>query len=764
MRAHCYILFFILLISGFAQAQKVALVLSGGGAKGLAHVGVIKALEENEIPIDYIVGTSMGAIVGGFYAAGYSASQIEQIILSKGFQDWVNGIIGDNYNYFYSKEEDNAAWLSLNLAVDSSFNARLNSNLASDLSLNFALSELLAQPSQKANYNFDSLFIPFRAIASDIFTQNEVILKEGNLSQAIRASFTVPFFYRPIKLNDQYLFDGGVYNNFPVDVAKDEFDPDIIIGVNVASKRFSEYPYDEDEKLISQSLLFMLLDKTDPDAVGENGIYIEPGLGNYSALDFIYANNIIDSGYVAAIEKMPEIKKKVSRRENCEELNEKRLDYVLGMKPLLFNNIKFIGFRSSQRRYIRSLFNIKKQTLNIQDIKKGYYKLISEEYFRNIYPNIIYNEETQSYDFEIYGRPRSNLKVEIGGNVASRGISQIFLGLELTNFNRFLFNYGANFYTGRFYQSMQLRTRINLPILNQVYIEPEFVYNHWDYLNANDILFEGNDVSLIDQEDRRAAINIGLPVGVRNKLVITSGYFNNNDQFSNNEVLVSSDTLDRMNLEGFRHGISFSRSSLNRRQYASQGNLVKVALNYFTAQEEYLPGSTALLAESIIQKHEWLRLELKAAQYFRIGKYKPGYYLQGMLSNQPFFSNYKATLINSPGFYPLQDSKTLFLPNFRAFNYIAAGMRNVYSISRNFDLRLEGYVFKPLRQIRETETQMPRFEDNFSKMYFAGTAGAVFHSPVGPISLSFNYYDDPRHKWGILLHFGYLIFNKRSLE
>ncbi len=746
------------------HAQKVALVLSGGGAKGLAHVGVIKALEENEIPIDYIVGTSMGAIVGGFYAAGYSADEIERIVKSKGFQNWVNGIIGEDYNYYYSKEDANASWLSLNLMVDSSFNTRLNSNLASDLSLNFALTELLAQSSEKANYNFDSLFIPFRAMASDLFTQNQIVLKSGNLNQAIRASFTVPFFYRPIKLDNKYLFDGGVYNNFPVDVAKAEFNPDYIIGVNVASKRFSQYPYEEDEKLIGQSLLFMLLDKTDPDAIGDKGIYIEPGLTKYSALDFIYANNIIDSGYVAAMAKIAEIKSEVTARKTCEEINQAREEYILDMKPLLFKEIKFIGFKSSQRRYIRSLFNIKKHALSILDIKEGYYKLISEEYFKNIYPNIVYDSLEKTYDFEIYGKPRRNLKVEFGGNIATRSISEMFLGLEFTNFNRFLFNYGASFYTGRFYQSMHLRTRINIPILNQLYIEPEYLYNHWDYLNANDILFEEKNESIIDQEDRLLGLNIGMPIGIKNKLEISSGLFINNDTYSNNDVLVSTDTLDVLFLDGFRAGMTFSRNNMNRKQYASSGTYLKVSVNYFSALERYYPGNTSMTFEDIRQRHQWLRLEVKAAQYFQLGKYKPGYLIQAMASNQPFLHNYTATIINTPGFYPFQDSKTLFLPNFRAFNFVAAGFRQVYSIRRNLDFRLEGFVFKTLQDIVETNNNSPKLEADLTSIFLAGTAGVVYHSPVGPISLSLNYYDDPTNQLGVLFHFGYLIFNKRSLE
>ncbi|MEQ8531583.1 MAG: patatin-like phospholipase family protein, partial [Imperialibacter sp.] len=228
----------------------MALVLSGGGAKGLAHAGVIKALEENNIPIDYIVGTSMGSIVGGFYAAGHSADQIMEIALSQDIQNWVKGVIRDDYNYYYTQKDPDARWMSVELSLDSAFTASFSANIAEDHALNFALAEHLAQASRKAAYNFDSLFVPFRAMAAEVFTQQAVLLSDGNLSDALRASMTVPFFFRPIKFDGKYLFDGGIYNNFPVDIAIEEFKPDIIIGVNVASKVYTEYPSKEADHLV----------------------------------------------------------------------------------------------------------------------------------------------------------------------------------------------------------------------------------------------------------------------------------------------------------------------------------------------------------------------------------------------------------------------------------------------------------------------------------------------------------------------------------
>src|SRR6185369_7651653 len=258
----------ILILSFFSftnlAQQKVGLVLSGGAAKGIAHIGVLKALEENEIPIDYVVGTSMGGIVGGCYAAGMSPSQIEAIMTSKSFLDWVNGRIEEKNKYFYYKKDDEPSFLKLNLSLDSTFNVFFNTSLANDLALNFALTQTLAQPSSVAKENFDSLFVPLRIMAADIFTQTQVELKDGVLSDALRATQTAPFFFTPIRVNGKYLFDGGVYNNFPVDVLQKNFKPDVIIGCNVSSKVYDQYTYGEDEKMISRSLLYMLLDKSDP--------------------------------------------------------------------------------------------------------------------------------------------------------------------------------------------------------------------------------------------------------------------------------------------------------------------------------------------------------------------------------------------------------------------------------------------------------------------------------------------------------------------
>lgn len=748
-----------------AVGQKVGLVLSGGGAKGIAHIGVLKALEENDIPIDYIVGTSMGGIIGGCYAAGLSPYEIEEIVLSDQFLRWVNGHPEEGHNYYYHRSDDNPGFLRLNLSLDSSLNVQFNSSIASDVSLNFALAEIMAQASAISGNNFDSLFIPLRVVAADIFTQNEVVLSKGSLSNALRATQTVPYFYNPIRVDGKYLFDGGVYNNFPVDVAKKEFNPDVLIGVNVSTKIFSEYPYDRDDKLISTSLLYLLLDKSDPMLLSDSGVYIQPDLKGYTSFDFGRAKSLIDSGYVQTIRQIEEIRSKIPASQSCESVAQKRNIFNTRSRPFLFDGLSFQGFSDRQEKYIQRVFNLhpnRPRALYYSEIKRGYFKLVSEDYFSNVYPNILFDTSTNQFSLMLSRRPQKNFQVDFGGVISTRDFSNIFLGFNYYKFNNNLKHFFVGVQTGNFYKSIEGKVRIDFPFFDEFYIEPFMLFSSRDYLQGQD-LFRVVTPTVLKRFDRRLGVNLGWPVSNRFKSVVHVEGINNSDRYVNNDVFVSTDTLDVLKLGGFKAGVELSSNTLNRKQYASAGKNFSASVNYYNLVENYEPGNTSTQTARIRNTHQWFRLALRAEQYLNKGWYRPGYLLEGMLSNQPYFTNHFGTIINAPSFSPLQDSRTLMLENFRAFNYVAGGVRNVFSLRNRLDLRLEGYLFKPLNYIFRKPDQEAFRGANLDKMFFTGTAGLVFHSPIGPMSLSVNYYDDPKHQLGVLLHAGFLIFNRHSI-
>ena len=747
-------------------------MLSGGGAKGLSHIGTLKALEENNIPIDYITGTSMGGIVGALYAAGYSPEQIEKIALTTDFQDWVSGRYKSDYSYYFQKSSINASMITAKLSIDTALRMSIRNNLVNDIPLNFALMELLSQASAIAKDNFDNLFIPYRCMVSDVFSQTSITVKSGSLAEAVRATMTVPLIYRPIKLDNKYVFDGGLYNNFPADVMQKEFKPDYMIGVNVSAKNFKEYPKNGDERLMNRLMLFMFLSKSDSTLIGENGTYIQPELQDYTASNFNPVAALIKQGYDATMADMPQILAKVRRRINTKDLALRRNEFNNKKPKLVFNEVTVTGVNSQQKRYIERLFRRDKATFDLADIRQGYYKLVADETFETIYPKIAYNAKSDSYNFEIVAQPKKSFKVELGGNISSRPISTVFLGIQYNYLDRKAYTFGADFYSGRFYESAQLNGRIDYPSRLPFFLAAEMTYNHFNFFNNSQIFIENPHPTYIEQADRKIELKAGIPLNRNTRITLGTSFINNNDRYSPTNSFNTGDILDKTVFNGLRSTFAFEQNTFNRKQYATAGRNFVFNLNFFTGKENYDPGNisrNSILPASDIQlirkMRQWFSLKLSDENYFfHQGKYTLAYQAEAVVSNQPLFTNYYATLLASPAYYPLQDSRSLFLENFRASSYLAGGLKNVYKLKRSLDFRLEGFLFLPYQQITQIGFQEVKNSPTFNKIRYAGTAGFVYHSPVGPVSLSYNLYDDPIKRNGVLLHLGYLIYNKRSIE
>ena len=753
------------------HAQKVGLVFSGGGAKGLAHIGTLKALEENHIPIDYITGTSMGGIVGAMYAAGYTPTQIEKIATSDEFQNWVNGRYTSDYTYFFEKNAPNASMLTTKLAIDTGFHLSFRSNLINDIPLNFAFLELFSQASAASKDNFDNLFIPFRCMVADVLSQKSITVGKGSLAEAVRATMTVPIIYRPIKLDNKYVFDGGLYNNFPADVMEKEFKPDYIIGANVSSKIYNEYPKNNDERLMNRFLVFMFLSKSDSTMVGKNGVYIQPDLKDYSVTNFSPVEDLIKKGYDATMADMDKIKALIKKRENDEDLAKRREKFNEKKPDFIFSDIVVSGVNEQQKRYVERLFKSDKQTFNLQDIKRGYYKLVADQTFETIYPKIVYEPATDSYLFEVVAQPRKSFKLDLGGNISTRPISNVFLGVQYNYLNRKAYTFGTSFYSGRFYESVQLSGRIDYPTKLPLFLGAELTYNHWNFYNTSQIFIENPHPIYIEQSDRKIDLMMGVPLNYNTKIVLHSSFINNNDRYSPNNTFAVGDLLDQTIFNGFKGSLNLEKNSLNRKQYATRGQSFLLSLNFTTGRENYNPGNifrNTVSANTIKPSNhlrQWIGLKLSQENYFlHLKKYTLGYLIEGVISNQPLFNNYYATLLASPAFYPLQDSRSLFLDKFRASTYVAGGIKNIFSLRKNLDFRLEGYLFLPHKEYELSNLQDVVYAKAITKIRYAGTAGLVYRTPVGPVSLSYNLYNDAIKRNGVLLHIGYLIYNKRSIE
>ena len=303
------LLFFLFTTILTAQERpKIALVLSGGAARGAAHVGVLKVLEANRIPIDMIVGTSMGAFMGGLYVSGKTPDEIEHILIST---DWNKYITADfDRSKIPMQRKQDEYWYQgrLGFGIDVYNNAVLPTGVLKREPLLLQFKSLTANVATVRN--FDKLRIPFRAVASNIKNGESVVLKSGSLAEAIYASSAIPGGLQPIEIDGKDLVDGGVSQNMPIQVAKN-MGADIIIAVDV-SENFAEKVNVNSYFVVMKQLVDILTRKNVNDSLKlltQKDILIRPDLKNYSGLDVTKYKEIVDEGYRAALEQLPQLKK-----------------------------------------------------------------------------------------------------------------------------------------------------------------------------------------------------------------------------------------------------------------------------------------------------------------------------------------------------------------------------------------------------------------------------------------------------------------------
>ena len=765
----CTRLLLALLLAGTflftAQAQKVGLVLSGGGAKGLAHVGVLKQLEKNHIPIDYIVGTSMGAVIGGMYAAGYSPAEIEQIVLSPEFQRWTSGKPLESKTFNFLTAEPSPSALRLGIAIDSTLKARVSTNLVNDLNLNLALARLLAPASASSNYDFDKLFVPFRCMASEVFTRQVVEQKSGSLSDAIRNSMSFPLAFRPIRnLDGKYYYDGAVYDNFPTNTMKKTFAPDIIIGVNVGDVAFKKYPKNDDA-LLASTVAFLGTSVADTSSVGRNGIYIQPDLDGLGVGDFDRVRDFIAEGDTAAMRSMAKIKARIGRRVDSLALQKRRLAFQ-GLAPQpRFIDVQVRGLRPDQNKYAARFFQKKGREYSLDDIEEGYYRLASDDYFKNIYPRIRYDAARKGYVFSVDAQRNNNVSTEVGFVLSNRPIDNLFFGVEFRYLRSLLYTASADVSLGRFYNGAHGSFRINVPAKIPFFFEPEITYNQWDYQNTGGVL--GRDVlnTQVRQQDTKLGGQFGVSPNFRSRLLLDVATFVTKDEYTNSKEINSADVLDATVFRGVTGALRLARNTLNRKQYSTSGHRYVYTLRGVTGSSTYTPGSTAE-QEASSQHREWLQFRATVERYFSLSgdRHAWGYFGELMASTQPMFSTFRASQTTAPVFAPLPDSRTLFLDSYRSARYAAVGVRYTQPFLKKLEWRSEVYVHLNAQPLKQGDEQRPVRQSGLDRPRVTASTGLIFQTPVGPLALHARFYDDPAERFGIYGHLGFLLFRSRALE
>ena len=297
-----------------AEAQRVGVVMSGGGAKGLYHIGVLEALEQNGVPIDYVAGTSMGSIIAAMYAAGYSPAEMRAIVSSGVVKEWVSGRIDPNkYMDYYRQVGNNPSFLSLLIDVEGPAGKRFQvpKNLISSTQIDLALTELFAPATAASDGDFDRLMVPFLCVASDMNHRRPAVLRSGELSEAVRSSMAIPLVFRPMGIDSMLLYDGGIYDNFPWKPLDEEFSPDLIVGSICTA---GNTPPSVESNLMDQAFM-LAMQETDYTLPEGRSVTIRRGV-DAGMLDFDRAVEIMDSGYADAMAAMPQILERITDRRD----------------------------------------------------------------------------------------------------------------------------------------------------------------------------------------------------------------------------------------------------------------------------------------------------------------------------------------------------------------------------------------------------------------------------------------------------------------
>jgi len=755
-----YILFitFNLIFFVAPAQQKIGIVLSGGSASALAHIGVLKALEEHGIPIDYITGTSAGAFIGSIYASGYSPQEIEDYILSDEFKIATSGELKPNQRFLFRAEDINASFFPISLSQKNLLQTSLPTNFTESALMDYEMLKLLGTTSASVNNNFDSLFVPFRCVASDIAKKQSIIFSKGYLNEAVRASMTYPFYYKSIMIDSVLLFDGGLYNNFPSDVMYTDFDADFIIGSNVSFN--AELPHEDD--LIGQ-FTNMLVSYSDFTLPCEESFMIAPSV-SISGFNFNNAKKAIDEGYDATVKIIDSLKLKIVSRIDYSELKAKRAKFRENITAISVSSVTSKTESENLHYSTRTIMKDKKQiVLNERQLERRYFRLRSSSQIDFIFPRLQLKDDS-TYNLDLTISKAKEIKVEFGGHLSSRPVNTGYIGLSYQTAGKYFTKTKVESYFGKFYGSAKAKFTFELPTVYPFSASVYFTQNRWDYFRSFATFFEDVKPSFLVQNEMYLGVSLKNPIGNTITSKVDGRWFELEDTYYQTDNFTNKDTADLTRFYGGSASWTLTQNTLNRRQFANSGHFVEVKTRLNFGTEHTVPGSTALNNE-MYKPHSWFNLNIDY-QSFIVDQsmFHLGIHGQFVYNTQPLFANYTATLLSMTEFSLIPDSKTYFLPEYRSPQYAAAGLNLIFTIMKKIDIRFDTYLYQPLIQINELPDGSQEFSELFQGRSIMASSSIIYNSYIGPLRFTLNYFPQQTNPLALQLSLGYVIFNDRAIR
>lgn len=426
------LLFFGAIPSTQANSQiprkKVGLVLSGGGAKGMAHIGALKVIEKAGIPIDYVVGTSMGSIIGGLYSIGYTPEQMDSLVRKQDWQFLLSDRTPRKEKNLSEREADEKYIISVpfsKIAIKEVTGGLIKgqniANLFSELTLGY-----------HDSISFNRLPIPFACVSENIVNGEEYVFHEGILAQAMRASMAIPGVFTPVRMDDMVLIDGGVINNYPVDIAR-QMGADIIIGVDVQSELKPADELDGAGAILGQ-LVDLMGQETYLKNLSETNVHIKVDVKGFSAASFSQTaiDSLINRGEKAAMEEekaLVALKKEIGIPADFKPI---RKTYYIPEEVVMIRQISFEGLDDKDKKWIIKRCDLKENGFNTLERIEGATSIIRAN---TTYSNVTYKllkDSDNEYNLIYTINKKQENKINIGIRFDSEEIATLLLNAETT--------------------------------------------------------------------------------------------------------------------------------------------------------------------------------------------------------------------------------------------------------------------------------------------------------------------------------------------
>ncbi len=741
--------------SSVSARQRVGLVLSGGGAKGIAHIGVIKALEKHGIPIDYVAGTSMGAIVGGLYAAGYTPEKMMELLESKGFSYWSTGQIDPELVYYYAVPEPTPqlAGFNLNLSDSVPVKSILPTSIINPLPMNFAFMELFAKYTAQCKGNFNNLFVPFRCVTSNVYNKHKIVCRSGSFADAIRASMSFPIVFRPIEMDGVLVYDGGIYDNFPVDVMHEDFNPDIIIGVNVSGPDKKPNPNN-----IMQQVEDMIIQNNDYSLPAEWGIKMDVPVHMFGLLDFPACREIERIGYETAEKMMDSISRRVTARVSPEEVALKRKEFNDNTPVVRFDSVEAHGASPAQNAYIKYLFTKgRRDTFDMESARNSYYRAITPGKLGNLVPHAWADDSTGLFTLDLKADVKNEYKFGIGGYFSTSTTSMLFLSAGYNTFSFNSISSALDFWIGQSYLAVSVNLKMMTKTALPGYLKVQGVISR-KKTNDNERMFYDDDITAVIGSELYGRFGYGMEMGRSGKLEFDIGVGRISNRFFNG-MKIASLKRDRGTYIPGQIRVNYQYSTLNSTRYATQGRYVKATALGVYGRYSFFPGNERKLEQK--SDKGLLQFEFNYEKYWNVSK-KWVIGLEGnfVAASGKFGKDYGSAITMAPAFHPTPSTYNSFITDLRAPQFVTIGIQPIYNFGSMLQFRGEFHGFMPWRRLiasgRNPETDIigVRYGNWFSNPEFFGELSAVYSLSFAHLTAYADYCSSPGNHWSFGISLG----------